>query len=186
MTPISRLKVRLARWRGLSVLLLSLIVFYAAYFIFLEHKDTEVRHDYEVLRDRDSEAYLAEVASLRGFKVYFSEFARLRHYDTPKVEAPPFLLGRWAVFSEPQRVKENYFPDECLDGVIIEDGEIKTFGKKPQSFKVSYRIVNNEVVATTAKGVTVRLEPIAYTRHVHHLVVNLPGQPKPLYAYLCK
>jgi len=174
--------------RSRTVLLfsLSLAVFYAGYFAFLEHKESEARQTYQQLREHDPQAYLARVETRRGFDAYLAEFTKLNHYDRPKSTVPPFLLGRWAVFEEPQRVKENYFPERCMNGLMIEDGKIKTFGREAREYNVRYKIAGDTVVGATPNGPGFSIKPVAYTSHIHHLVVDAPGRQRPLYAYMCK
>jgi hypothetical protein len=174
--------------RSRTVLLfsLSLLVFYTGYFAFLEHKESEARQTYQQLRQHDPQAYLARVEVRRGFDAYLAEFTKLNHYDQAKSTVPPFLLGRWAVFEEPQRVKENYFPERCTNGLMIEDGKIKSFGDTARQYNVRYKISGDTVIGTTQSGHAIDIKPVAYTSHIHHLVVDVPGRDRPLYAYLCK
>lgn len=165
----------------------AVCIFYAGYFVYLEQKEEEADAYFAELQAKDHAAYLETVGETRGFDAFFDEYARLRDYDTPQEMVPPFLLGRWATFDEPKQVRENYVPENCRAGVIIEDGRVKTFGEDgSETYRVSYTIRDDDVMATAADGTAVAITPIAYTRHIHHLLVNLPGDNEPLYAYLCK
>jgi len=161
-------------------------LFYAGYFAYLEEKESEADVRHAKLQASNVAAYLDSVGETKGFDAYFAEFSKVHDYATPQENVPPFLLGRWATSETPKQVRENYVPETCHEGVMIEDGRIKVFGEHPAQYDVTYRIDGDDVLAGTVTGSKVVITPVAYTRHIHHLLVALPGLDSPLYAYLCK
>lgn len=172
------------RTKGLLVAL-ALLVAAGGYVWLLKYKNQAVAEHFDQLERNDLRAYLSHVRMTRGFGTFVAEYAKLRHFEGWKDDAPSFLVGRWALFDEPKRVSENYFPDVCLNAVEIEDGRFKHMLKHTEIHKARYRIENDHVVVRLADGRTVPVMLASYGTALHHIVVTLPGDHK-RYGYLCK
>ncbi len=172
--------------RTKSVLIaLTLLIAAGGYVWVLKTKNRAVAERFVRLEHKDVRAYLSHVRQTRGFTTYVGEFAKLRHYDAWQEDAPPFLVGRWALFEEPQRVSENYFPEVCRDAVEIEDGRFKHLLRRIETHKARYRIKDGRVVVRLGDGKTVPVGLASYGTALHHIVVTLPGD-RERYGYLCK
>jgi hypothetical protein len=161
----------------------SLLAVYLAYFAFIQREENEARQTAAAMHESDSAHYLESVDAHQGFD---AEYARIHDYSTPRTDVPPFLIGRWALFDAEKQVQESYIPEDCTDALVIEDGHVRLLDGETDRFDVHYSIVGDKVIADTAGGETIRIRPVAYTSHIHHLVVDLPGAKASVYAYLCK
>ncbi len=178
--PRSSRKFRFTAGVGLGVLVL-----FAAYVFALTQIQHSTEKTYAALRASDPDLYLSKIRQVEGFRVYLRQFTELKDYRAPKVEAPPFIIGRWALYDEPMRVDDAYVPPVCLDDVVIQDGMIRTGRPKPAEYKVRYMIDGMRVLAQRDQGTPITIAPIGYGVHVNHIEVTLPGQAKPRYGYLC-
>ncbi len=156
------------------------------YIYFLKLEDESAVADLTNMRQNDPVQYLEDVRHRKGFDAYLAQFSSNYGYDHLTHDVPAFLLGRWALFSQPQRVGYQYIAEECFNYLAIEDGEIRAKGKFQADYPARYRISGSTVVADIGHGRTIPISLVSYGMDLHHIVVTLPGQDKPLYGYLCK
>ena len=181
--------IRGNRPRNLSTYLIAGILVLAAgtgYIYFLKLKDQETVENLSVLRQHDPVHYLQEVRIHEGFERYLAEYSATHGYNHFSDEVPDFLLGRWALFQQRQRVGYHYIADDCSTFLGIEDGQIKAVGEVQANYPAQYRISGSMVEADIGSGVIVPIELVSYGLDLHHIVVTLPGHPQPFYGYLCK
>lgn len=173
------------RFRFNAAVGIASLVLFAIYVFALTQMQHSTERTYAELRTTDPDLFLSKIRQAEGFRVYLSEFTALKGYRTPKTEAPPFIIGRWALFDEPMRVDDAYVPPVCLDDVVIQDGLIRTGRPKPAEYKVSYVIDGKHVLAKRDTGTPITIVPIGYGVHVNHIEIMLPGT-RMRYGYLCK
>lgn len=171
-----------------SYLIIGLLVLLAGagYIYFLKLKDDEVLTRLSTLRQNDPVHYLQQVRLLEGFDAYLSEYSATRGFNHFQRQVPDFLLGRWALFDEEQRVGYHYIADDCSTFLGIEDGEIKAVGEIQADYPAQYRIAGSTVEAQIAEGMVVPISLVSYGSDLHHIEVTLPGRGAPSYGYLCK
>lgn len=182
----NRLRMKTLRMKTLVLSAVATVVLIAAYVVFLEYEDNKMGKYYAELRATQPSLYLSKLARLHGFDAYLNEFAALEHYDQPRREVPPFLLGRWTLSAEEKPVGDNYIPDACLDGAEIEDGMIRMFGAYKGDYEVKYQMVGPKTEALLANGDVILITVRAFGSHLHHIELAVPGQPRSLYGYICK
>jgi hypothetical protein len=161
------------------------LVLFGAYVFALTQIQHSTEKSYAELRATDPDLYLSKIRQAEGFRVYLRQFTEMKGYGTPKLEAPPFVIGRWVLYDEAMRVDDAYVPPVCLDDVVIQDGLIRVGRPKPAEYKVHYVIEGPLVLAQRESASPISIVPIGYGVHVNHIVVTLPGS-KPRYGYLCK
>jgi hypothetical protein len=166
---------------GLVVLLLGF-----GYIYFLKVEDAHAVADLSQLRHADPVRYLENVRHQQGFGTYLAKLKQNYGFEHFKRDVPPFLLGRWALFDEPQRVGYQYIAEDCSDYVAIEDGAIKVRGETEAVYPATYRISRSTVEADVGTGKALPIQLVSYGMDLHHIVVTLPGQQKPRYGYICK
>lgn len=175
-------KVSVKFFVGLVLLLVSAV----GYVYFLRTEDTSAVGNLSALRQSDPVQYLENVRHAKGFHTYVAEFRKLYGYDHLKREVPVFLLGRWALYSQPKRVGDQFIAENCSNALVLEDGHIKGTGNVKGDYRVRYRISGSGVEASLGKGKVMPISLVSYDMDLHHIVVTLPGQKAPLYGYLCK
>lgn len=168
---------------GLAV---SLLVAFAAYVLVLTQIQHTTTRTYAELRKSDPNLYLAKIRQAEGFRVYLRQFAELKGYQTPQAEAPPFLIGRWALHDKPLRVDDAYVPPLCLDDIVIQDDNVRTGRPKRVSYHVRYQLQGPNVMAVRENAPPIVIVPVGYGTHVNHIKVRLPGSDQTRYGYLCK
>ena len=166
---------------GILVLLVG-----AGYIYFLKLKDDEVLSRLSALRQNDPVHYLQQVRLLEGFDNYLTAYSATKGANHFSQDVPDFLLGRWALFDEPQRVGYHYIADDCSTFLGIEDGEIKAVGDIQADYPARYRISGSTVEAEIGKGVVIPISLVSYGTDLHHIAITLPGRDGPSYGYLCK
>ena len=166
---------------GLVVLMLGF-----GYIYFLKVEDANAVADLSQLRHEDPVRYLENVRHQQGFGTYLAKLEQRYGYQGFKRDVPPFLLGRWALFDQPQKVGYQYIAEDCSDYVAIEDGTIKVRGETETAYPAKYRISRSTVEADIGAGKTLPIQLVSYGMDLHHIVVMLPGQKKPRYGYICK
>ena len=159
---------------------------FAAYVLALNQIERTTERSQAELRKTDPELYLEKVRLTNGFRAYLSRFTDLKGFTAPQTEAPPFLIGRWALNDKPLRVDDTYVPPMCLNNVVIQDGNIRTGRPKPASYTVRYHIEGKQVLATRADGPPIVIVPVGYGTHVNHIEIKLPGGDATRYGYACK
>ena len=174
-------RFRINAWVGLA-----LLVAFGAYVLALTQMQHTTERTYAELRHSDPDLYLAKIRQAEGFRVYLREFVELKGYQTPQTEAPPFLIGRWALYDEPMRVDDAYVPPMCLDDIVIQDGNIRTGRPKRASYPVRYQMQGEKVLADREKAAPIVIVPVGYGTHVNHIEVRLPGSETTRYGYECK
>ena len=162
---------------------LAALVFFGVYFVALMHAERRAEQTYSKLRERNPDTYLEKIRQVRGFHIFLREFSTLKRYDLSHAEAPPFLIGRWALFDQPKRVGDAYVPPTCLNNITIQDGHIKVGTK---TYAVRYVMQDSAVMARGKSGPPIIIEPVGYGSHLHHLEVVMPDGKGLHYAYLCK
>jgi hypothetical protein len=175
---------RRIRYNILGAVLLVLAM--GAYVFFLNVEDHKLAQRDATLARTDPAQYLNEMRTTRGFATYVAEFTRVYGFDHWRKSPPPFLLGRWALDTEPRRVNDEYIPTNCIDALVVEDGWLKTTGTAPSERHVTYRIVGNTVEARAANGTTIPIRLVSYDMNLHHVEVSLPGHSGTLYGYECR
>ena len=133
-----RLARRARRLRINAWFAAGLLVAFGAYVIALTQMQHTTERTYAALRVSDPDLYLAKIRQAEGFRTYLRQFAALKG-QTPQAEAPPFLIGRWALYDQPMRVDDAYVPPICLDDVVIQDGSLRTGRPHRASYPVRYR-----------------------------------------------
>lgn len=166
---------------GILILLVS-----AGYIYFLKLKDEETIAEINALRTSDPVHYLREVRLLEGFDAYLQEYRATHGFNHFSRQVPDFLLGRWALFNERQRVGYHSVSEDCSTFLGIEDGEIKAVGSIQADYPARYRMSGSTVEADIGSGVIVPISLVSYGTELHHIKVTLPGHPEPLYGYLCR
>lgn len=169
-----------------ALIVLAILVAAGGYGWVLKAKNQAVAERFEHLQHSNTRAYLSHVRLTRGFKAYLKEYVRLRHADDWRRDAPPFLVGRWALFDKAKRVSEAYFPEVCLDAAEIEDGRFKRLAKTTATHRARYRMDGDRVVVEFDGNREVPITLKSYGTALHHIVVTLPGEKRPHYGYLCK
>jgi hypothetical protein len=164
---------------------LASLALFAVYVFALTQVQHSTEKTYAELRASDPDLYLSKIRQAEGFRVYLRQFTELKAYDTPKLQAPPFVIGRWVLYDQPMRADDAYVPPVCLDDVVIQDGLIRVGRPKPADYTVRYVIEGPMVMAQRELGAPISIVPIGYGVHVNHIVIRLPGA-KPRYGYLCK
>lgn len=165
---------------------IGLLVAFTAYVLALTQIQHTTELTYAELRQSDPDLYLAKIRQAQGFRSYLRQFSELKNYQTPQTEAPPFLIGRWALHDQPLRVDDAYVPPLCLDDIVIQDGNIRLGRPKRASYAVRYQIQGNNVLAVREKSAPIVIVPVGYGTHVNHIEVRLPGTDYPRYGYVCK
>lgn len=165
---------------------IGLLAAFGAYVLALTQMQHTTERTYAELRNSDPDLYLATIRRTEGFRVYLREFTALKGYQTPQVEAPPFLIGRWALHNQPMRVDDAYVPPVCLDDVVIQDGNIRTGRPKSASYLVRYQVKDAKVLALRDSAPPIVITPVGYGVHVNHIEITLPGSQKIRYGYVCK
>ncbi|MGA7972704.1 MAG: hypothetical protein WCA36_07855 [Pseudolabrys sp.] len=173
-------KLRINAWFAAG-----LLVAFGAYVIALTQMQHTTERTYAALRVSDPDLYLAKIRQAEGFRTYLRQFAALKG-QTPQTEAPPFLIGRWALYDQPMRVDDAYVPPICLDDVVIQDGSLRTGRPHRASYPVRYRIDGAKVVAERDNAPPIIIVPVGYGVHVNHIEIKLPGSDKKRYGYVCK
>ena len=156
------------------------------YIYFLKFKDQETVSNLSELRQQNPTRYLQEVRIHEGFDAYVKEYSDYNGYSLFKRTVPDFLLGRWALFDQRQRVGYHYIADDCSTFLGIEDDEIKAVGTVQANYPARYRIEGTTVEVDIGGGVIVPIYLVSYGMDLHHIRVTLPGHDKPYYGYLCK
>ena len=164
---------------------LASLALFAGYVFALTQIQHSTEKTYAALRTSDPDLYLSKIRQAEGFRVYLRQFAELKGYATPKLEAPPFVIGRWVLYDQVMRVDDAYVPPDCLDDVVIQDGQIRVGRPKPAEYKVRYVIEGTRVLALRDGGPPIAIVPIGYGVHVNHIEIMLPGA-KQRFGYLCK
>jgi hypothetical protein len=128
--------------------------------------------------------YLDVVRSRHGIQAYFHALADVRHFDAWRAQAPVVLVGAWALVPPGQETAEN--PGlHCEAGIVIEDGQVRRFGRQPGSVPAEYRIVGKRMEAKLGDGSRLSLEVPAHLRGDGAVSVSLPGEPQPWRGYRC-
>lgn len=164
----------------------AIIVLSVGYIHFLNVQNRDAGSKLQTLQKTDTAHYLESVRQSEGFVAYLREFTRYRGYDTFHKEVPPFLLGRWALFSTPQKVGYQFIAEDCINFLAIEDGEMRAAGDLTGSWPVQYRVAGSSVEAKLTDGSVLPISLASYGMDLHHIVVTLPGETAPHYGYLCK
>jgi hypothetical protein len=173
------------RFRFNAAVGVASLALFSLYVLALTQMQHSTERTYAELRSSDPDLYLSKIRQAEGFRVYLRQFTELKGYDTPKLVAPPFVIGRWALYDQPMRVDDAYVPPVCLDDVVIQDGLIRVGRPKLADYKVHYVIEGPMVLAQRDNAAPISIVPIGYGVHVNHIVITLPGS-KPRYGYLCK
>jgi hypothetical protein len=163
----------------------GLLVAFGVYVIALTQMQHTTERTYAALRVSDPDLYLAKIRQAEGFRTYLRQFAALKG-QALQAEAPPFLIGRWALHDQPLRVDDAYVPPMCLDDVMIQDGSIRTGRPQRASYPVRYRVGEAKVTAVRDNAAPIVIVPVGYGVHVNHIEIKLPGSDKTRYGYVCK
>lgn len=164
-----------------------LAVLLAGYIMLLNHEERVMDKYYQDLRTQNLDLYLAKIMQARGFRRFLDEYVATHDYSNPIEEVPPFLIGRWALFDKAKRVSDAFVPDACVQGLEIEDGQLKLFGDGGMTYAAAFTMEGKQVtahLAGTDKPATI--DVIGYGSHLHHIEVNLPDGKGLQYGYQCR
>ncbi len=176
----------LQRWklaRETVYLIAATIVFFALYFLFLGHQNRRAAAFLQNQRTEHPNEYLNEVRKLDGFMAYMAEFARQNHLDTPKLNAPIFIIGSWTLRDHPERIPVGSKPD-CINPVIFEYGHFKV-PQRNLDLAVLFSIEGNKLVIHPEAGTAFPVTLVAYAASIDHLELKVPGSTHVSYAYRC-
>ena len=158
----------------------------AGYILFLNHEEKQMSQYYAELRKSDLDRYLAKIMQARGFRTFLDEYAATHDYSDPIEEVPRFLIGRWALFAKAKRVSDDFVPDACVNGLEIEDGQLKLFGEGGMSYAAAFTMKGKQVTAHLVGAEPATIDVIGYGSHLHHIEVMLPGHKDVQYGYMCR
>jgi hypothetical protein len=181
-----RLKNRLGKKQFLALGISATVVLMVGYIMLLNHEERVMSQYYEKLRQTAPDVYLSKIMQARGFRSFIDEYLVIHDYSQPKKTVPPFLLGRWALFEKFKHVSDDFLPDSCLDGVEIEDGRVKFFGKTKGDYPATYTMDGNTVTAQLDGAQDINVNVIGYGSHLHHIEMALPGSDGVQYGYMCR
>lgn len=182
---LSQIAKRIPRLPALAKVLLIAIGLLALYVPVLQYEEHRVEARLARLRTEAPDAYLGEVRRREGFDAYLSEYAALNGYDAWHPTAPPFLLGRWALFETKQHVDMSFMPGTCHPSIEFEGGRIKLSGKHEAAFAATYRIRHGQVVARLNKSREMPIDIHSVDDRIYYIELQPPDSPGTLYGYRC-
>ncbi|MDF1748775.1 MAG: hypothetical protein P1V34_07875 [Alphaproteobacteria bacterium] len=185
-TRMLGLKYPLGRKQFLALGITATVVLMAGYIMLLNHEERAMSDYYEKLRQTSPDVYLSKIMQARGFRSYIDEYLDIHDYSQPQKTVPPFLLGRWALFDKYKNVSDDFLPDSCLNGVEIEDGRVKFFGKTTGDYPAKYTMQGNTVTLQLDGAPATDVDVVGYGSHLHHIEMHAPESGQVLYGYMCR
>lgn len=180
-----RSTVRL-RQETLHLLVIAAVVA-VAYIGYLAWQNRRAEALLENLRQNDPIRYLDDIRRSQGFESYLGKYRLLENFVLPTVQVPSFLVGRWTLKKERQRVAAGTVFSDCHTSVIFEKGLIEfEEGGKRTSYKAFYRIADKRVVISGPKFVTMPVALGTYGGAIDHIELSPPGSNAVLYGYFCR
>ncbi len=171
--------------RRIWILVIAAVLL-GGYLLLLNHEEQVMEDYYDTLRRENVELYLMKVRQAHGFRTFLKEYLTIHDYGTPKVEVPPFMVGRWALFAEEKRVSDAFLPESCLNSLEIEDGQVKRLGETTTRYPAAYTMSGSTLTAHLDTDETMAIKAVGYGSHLHHIEVTLPGENAPRYGYMCR
>lgn len=169
-----------------NTLLLSggILVAFVAYAVFLFEQQSRAETRLELLRTTDPAGYLEQIRKLYGFDAYLTEFAKHQNFDEVQAVTPAFMIGRWSLRPEPERISA-MVRLECQDPITFEYGRLE-IPKDDIRVRATYAIDQNTLVVAPATRDAFRVKLISYGSRIDHLELTPPGRDKVFYAYPCE
>lgn len=162
------------------------VVLTAIYLGFLAAQNHAARLYFEKLRQDDPARYLDDVRKREGFASYLDKLRLLEGYDHFQAKAPAFLLGRWTLRTQPERITAGYVFPDCANPIAFQDGQVDIgSGDTRQQFSTLYSISGHDIWLNTAHDGLVKVGIISYAAGIDHLELVPPGKAARTYAYLC-
>lgn len=161
-------------------------VLFVLYFGFVELMEAREAARIAAERQEDPARYLDEVRTRHGLDAYIEALADVRDFDTWRDQAPTFLVGAWALVDADADTVGEDPGAHCLTGLVVEDGRLRYFGDRRDSFAARYRIEDTTILVDLADGgeITMRSPPDPW--HPHQLEITLPGSEEPYYGFRCE
>lgn len=177
---MSRIKLR----RQTLVLFAGTVAALLAYGMFLFAHEQRAAATLDELRRTDMSGYLEQIRKLEGFEAYLALFTAHRNFDQPRALAPAFMIGRWTLREERERISALTRP-ECRDPITFEYGHLE-IPLDNIRVRATYRIEGQNlfVAPATMKPFTVRL--VSFGSRIDHLQLQPPGRDRTYYAYPCE
>lgn len=169
-----------------NTLLLSggIVVALIAYAVFLVDQQNRAEARLEHLRVTDRTGYLEQIRKLDGFDAYLAEFAKHQNFDTEQTVAPAFMIGRWSLRDEPERISA-MVRLECHDPITFEYGRLE-IPDDDIRVRATYTINGDTLVVSPATRDAFRVKLVSYGSRIDHLELTPPGRDKVFYAYPCE
>lgn len=179
-------QTRLQMLRRTQHMLAGAAVFAALYTFYLAHQNNATERYLEGLRASDPVRYLDDIRRTEGFDSYVEKYRLLEGYVGRKDAAPGFLIGRWTLVDQLQRVPTGTLFPECRRPITFEHGLLGV-GEGPGEVKypISYRISGSAVYLSGPDISPIRVVIAAYGSAIDHLQLTLPDASGPTYAYPC-
>lgn len=172
----------LPRRRGV-ILAAGLMFAFIGYGLFLAALDRRVAASIEEMRLSDPVAYLEHLRKLDGFAPYLARFVDYYGFDSARPVAPVFMVGRWTLRSDRERISALVRP-ECTDPMTFEYGRLEIL-RDGVDTEASYRIDGQTLVVTPSTHDPFRVRLISYGATIDHLELQPPGREQIFYAYRC-
>lgn len=155
-----------------------------AYAAFLVSQERRAEDYLEVLRTTDPSGYLEQIRKLDGFDAYLSEFAKHQNFDEVQTVAPAFMIGRWSLRTDPERISA-MVRLECHDPITFEYGRLE-IPKDDIRVRATYSIDGATLIVAPATRDAFRVKLVSYGSRIDHLELTPPGRDKVFYAYPCE
>ncbi|MBI1418564.1 MAG: hypothetical protein GC146_15215 [Limimaricola sp.] len=179
----ARRRIALKRLMRGAAIAVALTVVYLG---FLAAQNHEARLYFEKLRQDDPARYLDDVRKREGFASYLDKLRLLEGYEHFQTKAPAFLLGRWTLRKQPERITPGYVFPDCANPIAFQDGQVDIgSGDKRQEITTLYSISGHDIWLSTVGYGLVKVGIVAYAAGIDHLELVPPGQGTRAYAYLC-
>lgn len=161
-------------------------VLFVVYFGFVELMEAREAARIAAERHDDPARYLDEVRTRHGLGAYIAELGEIRDFDRWRQQAPTFLVGAWALVDADADTIGEDPGAHCLNGIVVEDGRLRYFGDRRESFAARYRIEGTTILVDLADGGEIAMQPPPDPWHPHQLVITLPGGAAPYYGFRCE
>lgn len=165
--------------------ILLTILAVAAYVFYLNNQERSANDHFIKLRRDNPTQYLNEIRQVRGFSKYVTEYGELKGFSSFKIAAPEFLLGRWAIFDEPQQVSDKFTSSVCSNPLLIENGRV-TIPPSKTSVAAKFKLDGTMLRVKPAVGSELRIDLVGAGIFLHHIEIkNMDGTTR-AYGYRCR
>lgn len=137
----------------------------------------------ETLRRDDPVGYLEQIRKLEGFETYLALFADHYGFDQPRPVAPAFMVGRWTLRAQRERLSARVRA-QCTDPITFEYGRLE-ISRDDLRARATYRIDGQTLIVAPAAHDPFRVRLVSYGAMIDHLELQPPGRGLILYAYPC-